>query len=140
LSGLLHITANKSEHAPQRASPQPNDLGRGWTIGAAAFVATTKRPPPSPKNVQLRHCYNRCIDKIIDPGRTRTCNPRRRRPMPYPLGQGAKCIFQKRTTGCKRLVRHELSLNVGLRSTSVRPFLFYESSCGLVALTAASRA
>ena len=25
----------------------------------------------------------------IDPGRTRTCNPRLRRPMPYPLGHGA---------------------------------------------------
>ena len=24
-----------------------------------------------------------------DPGRTRTCNPRLRRPMPYPLGHGA---------------------------------------------------
>jgi len=55
------------------------------------------------------------------------------------LGPGAKCIFQKRTTGCTRLVRHALSLNVGLRSTLVGPFLFYESSCGLVALTAASR-
>lgn len=26
-----------------------------------------------------------------DPGRTRTCNPRLRRPMPYPLGHGAFC-------------------------------------------------
>ena len=26
-----------------------------------------------------------------DPGRTRTCNPRLRRPMPYPLGHGALC-------------------------------------------------
>ena len=26
-----------------------------------------------------------------DPGRTRTCNPRLRRPMPYPLGHGARC-------------------------------------------------
>ena len=26
-----------------------------------------------------------------DPGRTRTCNPRLRRPMPYPLGHGATC-------------------------------------------------
>ena len=29
--------------------------------------------------------------QIIDPGRTRTCNPRLRRPMPYPLGHGASC-------------------------------------------------
>ena len=28
-----------------------------------------------------------------DPGRTRTCNPRLRRPMPYPLGHGACCPF-----------------------------------------------
>ena len=28
---------------------------------------------------------------INDPGRTRTCNPRLRRPMPYPLGHGARC-------------------------------------------------
>ena len=27
-----------------------------------------------------------------DPGRTRTCNPRLRRPMPYPLGHGARCL------------------------------------------------
>ena len=26
---------------------------------------------------------------VHDPGRTRTCNPRLRRPMPYPLGHGA---------------------------------------------------
>ena len=30
---------------------------------------------------------------IDDPGRTRTCNPRLRRPMPYPLGHGASCII-----------------------------------------------
>ena len=29
-----------------------------------------------------------------DPGRTRTCNPRLRRPMPYPLGHGARCMIQ----------------------------------------------
>ena len=29
------------------------------------------------------------IHKAIDPGRTRACNPRLRRPMPYPLGHGA---------------------------------------------------
>jgi len=56
------------------------------------------------------------------------------------LGHGPNRIFQKRTTGCTRLIRHELSLTVGFRSTSVGPCLLYESSCGLVALTAASRA
>jgi len=56
------------------------------------------------------------------------------------LGHGPNCILQKQTTGCTRLVRHELSLTVGLRSSSVGSFLLYESSCGLVALTAASRA
>ena len=31
-----------------------------------------------------------------DPGRTRTCNPRLRRPMPYPLGHGADgCMFRR---------------------------------------------
>ena len=30
-----------------------------------------------------------CKDTMNDPGRTRTCNPRLRRPMPYPLGHGA---------------------------------------------------
>ena len=30
-----------------------------------------------------------------DPGRTRTCNPRLRRPMPYPLGHGASCHTQQ---------------------------------------------
>jgi len=38
------------------------------------------------------------------------------------LGHGPNCIFQKRTTGCTRLIRHELSPTVGLRSTSVGPF------------------
>ena len=31
-----------------------------------------------------------------DPGRTRTCNPRLRRPMPYPLGHGARCKWSRR--------------------------------------------
>ena len=31
-------------------------------------------------------------EKRNDPGRTRTCNPRLRRPMPYPLGHGASCF------------------------------------------------
>ena len=30
-----------------------------------------------------------------DPGRTRTCNPRLRRPMPYPLGHRASELFHK---------------------------------------------
>ena len=30
-----------------------------------------------------------CMHEQDDPGRTRTCNPRLRRPMPYPLGHGA---------------------------------------------------
>ena len=29
------------------------------------------------------------LSNAIDPGRTRTCNPRLRGPMPYPLGHGA---------------------------------------------------
>ena len=31
-----------------------------------------------------------------DPGRTRTCNPRLRGPMPYPLGNGARCFYMGR--------------------------------------------
>ena len=34
--------------------------------------------------------------RAYDPGRTRTCNPRLRRPMPYPLGHGA-CDARART-------------------------------------------
>ena len=30
-----------------------------------------------------------CMHEQDDPGRTRTCNPQLRRPMPYPLGHGA---------------------------------------------------
>ena len=33
-----------------------------------------------------------------DPGRTRTCNPRLRRPMPYPLGHGARCQMSAQCT------------------------------------------
>ena len=32
---------------------------------------------------------------VPDPGRTRTCNPRLRRPMPYPLGHGARQKLHK---------------------------------------------
>ena len=35
------------------------------------------------------------LDRNNDPGRTRTCNPRLRRPMPYPLGHGARYAFGK---------------------------------------------
>ena len=36
-----------------------------------------------------------------EPGRTRTCNPRLRGPMPYPLGHGSTCQFVQRTS-CTR--------------------------------------
>ena len=36
-----------------------------------------------------------------DPGRTRTCNPRLRRPMPYPLGHGASCANLTYSTSIK---------------------------------------
>ena len=35
------------------------------------------------------HPYSTSKCQENDPGRTRTCNPRLRRPMPYPLGHGA---------------------------------------------------
>ena len=39
-----------------------------------------------------------------DPGRTRTCNPRLRRPMPYPLGHGADAHFaSERIVAAERL-------------------------------------
>lgn len=44
----------------------------------------------APLNV-ARTCCGDVGDIKDDPGRTRTCNPRLRRPMPYPLGHGAKC-------------------------------------------------
>jgi hypothetical protein len=34
-------------------------------------------------------CAGFCVSNAHDPGRTRTCNPRLRGPMPYPLGHGA---------------------------------------------------
>jgi hypothetical protein len=37
----------------------------------------------------------------VDPGRTRTCNPRLRRPMPYPLGHGAWCSQSVASTAWK---------------------------------------
>ena len=36
-----------------------------------------------------------------DPGRTRTCNPRLRRPMPYPLGHGACAINDRKEHGLR---------------------------------------
>ena len=41
---------------------------------------------------------------VLDPGRTRTCNPRLRRLMPYPLGHGAmffrETLFGRKCTFC----------------------------------------
>jgi hypothetical protein len=37
------------EHAPQLASPQTNDLARGWTIGAAAFCGHHQAPTSLPQ-------------------------------------------------------------------------------------------
>ena len=36
---------------------------------------------------------------LSDPGRTRTYNPRLRRPMPYPLGHGARQQFLAKMLG-----------------------------------------
>ena len=41
-------------------------------------------------------CVRACVCPRNDPGRTRTCNPRLRRPMPYPLGHGANCSASRR--------------------------------------------
>ncbi len=42
---------------------------------------------------------------VNDPGRTRTCNPRLRRPMPYPLGHGAFCSLLRISLQVDRLRR-----------------------------------
>ena len=43
----------------------------------------------SQRSTEERSCP--CSWEHNHPGRTRTCNPRLRRPMPYPLGHGARC-------------------------------------------------
>ena len=43
-------------------------------------------------------CIHPTMPPPHDPGRTRTCNPQLRRPMPYPLGHGATCLCLCRKT------------------------------------------
>ena len=50
-------------------------------------------------------------DTVNDPGRTRTCNPRLRRPMPYPLGHGAFCSLAANFAG-EQLTSRPLLLGV----------------------------
>ena len=45
---------------------------------------------PSPGNASLQVAMGQHSN---DPGRTRTCKRRLRRPMPYPLGHGASCLL-----------------------------------------------
>ena len=114
----MHCTSRAIvEHAPQLASPQPNDLAYGWTICGVAFCGHHQAPTPLTKEFTTSASCNRCIDKIIDPGRTRTCNPRLRRPMPYPLGHGAKCIMIKtyfQATSKKHSCRRTSCTSTGL--------------------------
>ena len=66
-----------------------------------------------------------------DPGRTRTCNPWLRRPMPYPLGHGAFCELSKIIhISCKKLFlsfRTHFSMLLGLLPS----FFFCVSWCVL---------
>ena len=55
---------------------------------------TPKATPQTPP--QSQHVWGGMLENgvlSIDPGRTRTCNPRLRRPMPYPLGHGAMFLY-----------------------------------------------
>ena len=70
-----------------------------WT--SAAFIATTLCVHKTPQPLLLqyggswRNAFPETHKEAVpqnDPGRTRTCNPRLRRPMPYPLGHGASCV------------------------------------------------
>jgi hypothetical protein len=43
-------------------------------------------------NASWKHTQACATRMRNDPGRTRTCNPRLRKPMPYPVGHGANCV------------------------------------------------
>ena len=49
-----------------------------------------REPTPARAAAQRRP---QLLPDRVDPGRTRTYNPRLHRPMPYPLGHGAICLF-----------------------------------------------
>ena len=76
---------------PPRGAATTTGLSEFWSprLRAAmrcALLGDPFAPEPSPrrKRADQRQFRN-------DPGRTRTCNPRLRRLMSYPLGHGARC-------------------------------------------------
>ena len=61
--------------------------GLGGPMGGGGMV----RDAAMRASYETKHAVMGRRSCSIDPGRTRTCNPRLRRPMPYPLGHGATC-------------------------------------------------
>jgi hypothetical protein len=85
------------EMAARRRRNAPAGRGRAQVSRpiVAAFARRGNRPAVRCRLAvlmagwQARHCTEFQIWPKNDPGGTRTCSPRIRRPMPYPLGHGA---------------------------------------------------
>ena len=83
---MRHALHKRSE----RANNLANALARARIAWRSALRAINVQPiDRGPSHLSALQKIFRSTIKNNDPGRTRTCNPRLRRPMPYPLGHGA---------------------------------------------------
>ena len=73
---------------------RPRSAGSGPLALPRPHCATTRQPSATAQVRHIRRVIGRIrpgatVPQANDLGRTRTCNPRLRRPMPYPLGHEA---------------------------------------------------
>ena len=76
-------------HIESNSKPAIAQLVEHLTVETCSYQMVPGSIPSG--RICQRHCCHFSMRIVIqnDPGRTRTCNPRLRRPMPYPLGHGA---------------------------------------------------
>ena len=91
-------TTSSQQQAPGPQQPgssqllqgtKPSRASRGLCVCARCVGATAQWHAASVPGALRRAQVPLRFQAKDDPGRTRTCNPRLRRPMPYPLGHGA---------------------------------------------------
>ena len=93
-SALWNNDTHRKRKRKQPANRKRRNCCAGAFIESAADTNTYCCQFGRPKLAPQATCSRKACQcgKQNDPGRTRACNPRLRRPMPYPLDHGASCI------------------------------------------------
>ena len=91
-SSILPETQSKATPASIAENAPSLFVSHGAAIAVQCKVARLACVPSGGSTARVqphRYVVREAESMQNDPGRTRTCNPRLRRPMPYPLGHGA---------------------------------------------------